>query len=133
MEHIDGQSKYTELGAVLKALEAQFDTPTHQKQTKLLALSPTMDDIMQKHSCKRIAALKMLYREVSSLNKQFLKVECRNEFKTQVLVKIIEQYEWSRTVEEEVMQDKLFYGVCIQNVLPQLSFENTKSLKMDLA
>lgn len=109
MEHINGNADYSELGSVFKALESQFDTPAHQKQIEALANAMTMEEIMKRKSCSRVAALGVLYHEVSRLNEQFPKVKRGAAFKTQTLMKIVERYEWSRTAEEEVMQDKLDY------------------------
>lgn len=109
MEHINGRTEYSELGGVFKALEGQFDTPAHQKQIEALACSMTIEDTMKKHNCSRVAALGILYHEVARLNEQFPKVKRGNAFKTQTLMKIVERYEWSRTAEEEVMQDSLTY------------------------
>lgn len=107
--HIDGKPEFTELGSVFAKLESQFDTPAHQRQIESLALSLTMEDIRTKHNCSRIAALGNLYHEVSRLNQKFLKVKRGDEFRTQTLMKVVEKYEWSKTAEEDVMQDKIGY------------------------
>ena len=109
MSSIDGVEHFTELGSVFKALESQFDTPAHQRQIESIALSLSMEEIRKKHECNRISALGVLYHEVSRLNEQFPKIKRGDSFRTQTLMKIVEKYEWSRTTEEEVMQDALKY------------------------
>lgn len=109
MENINGRADFSKLGAVFKALEAEFDTPAHQKQIEALASAMIIEDIIKKQSCSRISALGFLYHEVAHLNEQFPNVKRGNAFKTQTLMKIAERYEWSRSAEEEVVQDKLSY------------------------
>lgn len=113
--HIDGKPEYTELGAVFRELESQFDTPAHQRQIESLDSSMTMEAMREKHKCSGIAALGLLYHEVSRLNAQFPKLKRGPVFRTQTLMKIVEKYEWSRTSEEEVMQDKLTTMSCIRS------------------
>lgn len=43
------------------------------------------------------------------MNEQFPKVKRGAAFKTQKFMKIVDKYEWSRTAEEEIMQEKLSY------------------------
>lgn len=69
----------------------------------------TIEEVKSTRNCSRIAAFGTLYQEVTRLNQQFPKVERGNEFNVQTLMKIVEKYEWSRFVEEEVMQEKLNY------------------------
>ena len=106
MEYINDKAEFTELGDAFKALEDQFDTPAHQKQIEALTIALKMEDTMRKHSCSRVPALDLLYHEVSPLNGQFQKVKRGDAFKRQNLMKIVERYEWSRTAEEDVMQEK---------------------------
>lgn len=47
MENIDGQTEFSELNAVFKALKSQFDTPAHQEQIEELAKSMTMKEFMK--------------------------------------------------------------------------------------
>lgn len=91
MEYIDGHVKYAELGGVFKALKLQIDTPAHQNQIDALANLMIMEDTMRKHSCSRIAVLRILYHEVAHLNEQFPKVKKGSAFKTQTLMKIVER------------------------------------------
>jgi hypothetical protein len=109
MSHVEGKDEFTELGAVFRQLESQFDTPAHQRQIESLACSMTMEDARKKNNCNRIAALGFLYHEVARLNEQFPKVKRGDQFRTQTLMRIFEKYEWSRTAEEGVMQDALSY------------------------
>jgi hypothetical protein len=109
MNHIEGNAEFTESGAVFKQLESQFDTPAHQRQIESLACSMTMEEARKWNSSNRIAALGFLNHEVARLNAQFPKVKRGDQFRTQTLMKIVEKYEWSRTAEEEVMQDALSY------------------------
>ena len=106
---IDGKLAFSELGAVFRELESQFDTPAHQRQIESLTLSMTIESTREKHKCSRIAALGVLYHEVARLNEQFPRVKRGPVFRTQTLMKIVDKYEWSRTSEEEVMQDKIDY------------------------
>lgn len=131
MEHIGSKSTYIELGAVFKELEAQLDTPAHQENIDALTLSLTVNDMVRKHSCNRIAALGIRYHEVFFLNERSIKVKRENGFKTQTLEKIVEPYEWSRTTEEKVMQDKLSYDDLYKKCLNHLLFRNTNSLGID--
>ena len=70
----------------------------------------TIEATREKHKCSRIAALGVLYHEVARLNEQLPRVKRGPVFRTQTLMKIVEKYEWSRTSEEEVMQDKIDYN-----------------------
>lgn len=68
------------------------------------------------HICGCIAVLRILYHEVSSLNGQFSKAKRGEAFKTQTLKNIAKRYEWSRTTEEDVVQDKLSYDAPYTNL-----------------
>lgn len=69
-------------------------------------MSITVEDIRKEEPCGRVAALGIVYREVSHLNEQFGK-EMRGEtFTINNLMKIVERYVWSRHAEEECMQGK---------------------------
>ena len=94
---------------VFKALEEQFDTPAHQRQIESIANSLTIDNIRKQYNCSRIAALGILYHEVVRLNAQFPKEKRGEAFKVQTLMKIVENHEWSRSAEEEVMQNSINY------------------------
>lgn len=68
-----------------------------------------MEETMNKHSCSRIAALGVLYHEVSRLNDQFPKMKQGEAFKTQTLMKIVEKYEWYRSADEDLKQEEIQY------------------------
>lgn len=98
-----------ELGAVFAKLESHFDTPAHQRQIEAMAGSLSLETIRAKNQCSRIAALGILYHEVSRLNDQFPVEKRGNIFKAQTLMKIAERYEWSRSTEEEMMRNAISY------------------------
>lgn len=109
MEQVDGRAEYSKSGDVFKALEARFDNSAHQKLIKAIAPAMKMDEVHKKHRYSRVAALGVQYHEVSRFNEQFPKVKRRPAFNMQILWKIVERHEWSRTAEEEIMQDNLIY------------------------
>lgn len=47
---IDGKPAFSELGAVLRELESQFDTPAHQRQIESLTLSMTIESTRENTS-----------------------------------------------------------------------------------
>lgn len=79
--------------------------PGRLKQIEALALLLTIEYMMREHSYNHITALETLNHEVFRLSEQFPKVKRENKFKTHTLMKIVEQCEWSRTAEEEVMEN----------------------------
>ena len=107
--NLEQNPEYTELGAVFSKLESQFDTPAHQRQVEAMAQNLSMDLTRKKHTCSRVAALGILYHEVARLNQQFPKEKRGPTFQTQTLMRIVENCEWSRTSEEEVMRNQLSY------------------------
>lgn len=68
MTKINGRAEYIKQGAVYNALENQCETPAHKHQIDSLVESATLKDIRKKHTCRRVAALEVLYHEFTSLN-----------------------------------------------------------------
>jgi hypothetical protein len=87
-----------------------------------------IEDVRKKKCCNRIAPMGDLYHEVARLNDQFPKVKRGDQFKTQTLIKIEEKHEWSRSAEEEVMQDSLGYDTLYTKLSASLViWENEKT------
>lgn len=57
MEKNSGYAVYTELDAVFKALESQFDTAAHRKQFEALENSLAKEEMTKKHDFIHVAAL----------------------------------------------------------------------------
>lgn len=66
---------------------------------------------MSKQSCGRFAALESRTTESILAQQAVQKLKQGVEFKTLLLMNFVEQYKWSRTLEEILMQNKLFYNV----------------------
>jgi hypothetical protein len=119
MSNIERKDEFTELASVFMQFEVQFDTPAHQRQIESLSYSLTLKEVKKKN-CNRISALGYIYHEVARLNEQFPKVKRGEQFRTQTLMKIVERYEWSRTAEEEVMQDTLTFDSLYTKLLDSI-------------
>lgn len=63
MKNVNDKMDYSELEALFRALEKHIVAPAHHNKIETLSSSMTMEDIMSKNSCGRVAALQILYHK----------------------------------------------------------------------
>ena len=85
-----------------------------------MAQNLSMDFARKNHTCNRVAALAILFHEVARLSQQFPKEKRGPTFKTQTLMRIVENCEWSRTSKEDVMQNQLSHDDLYTKLLASL-------------
>lgn len=66
-------------------------------------------DIMHKPNCNCSVALGLPFHKVSRLNNQLSKGKLENAIKTEAILITVEQYKWSRSVEEKMILDDLTF------------------------
>ena len=83
---MQGRGAFTEI----KALEDRFGTSADQRQIESLIVSLTIEAVRTQRSFSRVAALGVVHQEVLRLNAHFPKFKTGDAFRTQSLIKIVE-------------------------------------------
>ena len=109
-EELQNNPNMTSLGVLFQKLAEKFDTPAHQRQVEHILESLNIDQIRNSLGCGRVKALGHIYHEVDRLNSQVTRNKRGDTFKSEQLMKIVENRVWSQEAKKKLLQGNIKFA-----------------------
>ena len=109
-EELRDDASITTIGAAFHKLTEKFDTPSHQKQVEHILESLDLDKTRKLLECGRVKALGYVYHEVDRLNPQISRNKRGDSFKSEQLMRVVEDRVWAPDARRRLLQDNITFS-----------------------